>query len=134
MNTMNPLLRKVAEFNKAFKIENQILPIIPDEATATLRYKLALEELDEFGEAVAAQDIVGILDSLADQLYILLGTVHACGLSNAIEDAFYEVHRSNMTKLGEDGEPVYREDGKVIKSPLFDPPDLQRVIKENYLV
>lgn len=134
MNSINPLLRKVAEFNKAFNIENYIVPTIPDEATLELRYKLALEELDEFKEAAAAKDIVGMYDALIDQLYILLGTVHACGMGVALEEGFYEVHRSNMTKLGEDGNPIYREDGKVIKSERYDPPNLQKVLKETYLM
>ena len=99
-----------------------------------LRYKLALEELDEFKEAAAAKDIVGMYDALIDQLYILLGTVHACGMGVALEEGFYEVHRSNMTKLGEDGNPIYREDGKVIKSERYDPPNLQKVLKETYLM
>lgn len=134
MNSINPLLRKVAEFNKAFNIENRMVPTIPDEATLELRYKLALEELDEFKEAAAAKDIVGMYDALIDQLYILLGTVHACGMGVALEEGFYEVHRSNMTKLGEDGNPIYREDGKVIKSERYDPPNLQKVLKETYLM
>ena len=134
MNSINPLLRKVAEFNKAFGIENQMLPTIPDQATLELRYKLALEELDEFKEAADKEDIVGMFDALIDQLYILLGTVHSCGMGIALEDGFYEVHRSNMTKLDKDGKPVYREDGKVIKSERYDPPNLQRIIKETYLL
>lgn len=134
MNSMNPLLRKVAEFNKAFNIENQMLPTVPDQATLTLRYKLALEELEEFKEAADKEDIVGMFDALVDQLYILLGTVHACGMGIALEDGFYEVHRSNMTKLDKDGNPIYREDGKVIKSERYDPPNLQKIIKETYLL
>lgn len=134
MNSINPLLRKVAEFNKAFGIENQMFPTIPDAATLELRYKLALEELDEFKEAAEAGDMAGMLDALVDQLYILLGTVHSCGMGIALEDGFYEVHRSNMTKLDKDGKPVYREDGKVIKSERYDPPNLQRIIKETYLL
>jgi len=134
MNSMNPLLRKVAEFHKAFNIENQMFPTVPDQATIELRYKLALEELDEFKEAAEAGNLVGMLDALVDQLYILLGTVHTCGMGIALEDGFYEVHRSNMTKLDADGKPVYREDGKVIKSDRYDPPNLELVIKETYLL
>lgn len=134
MNSMNPLLRKVAEFHKAFNIENQIVPTIPSKEVIALRYKLALEELEEFKEAAEKEDLVEIFDALVDQLYILLGTVHAFGMGVALEEGFYEVHRSNMTKLGADGKPIYREDGKVIKSDKFDPPNLQRIIKETYLL
>lgn len=134
MNSINPLLRKVAEFNKAFGVENQMLPTVPDKAIIELRYKLALEELDEFKEAAEAGNLTGMLDALVDQLYILLGTVHTCGMGIALEDGFYEVHRSNMTKLDADGKPIYREDGKVIKSDRYDPPNLQRIIKETYLL
>ena len=84
MNSINPLLRKVAEFNKAFGVENQMLPTVPNKATIELRYKLALEELDEFKEAAEAGDLTGMLDALVDQLYILLGTVHTCGMGVAL--------------------------------------------------
>ena len=73
MNSINPLLRKVAEFNKAFGIENQMLPTIPDAATLELRYKLALEELDEFKEAAEAGDMPGMLDALLFRNWIYSG-------------------------------------------------------------
>ena len=86
MNSINPLLRKVAEFHKAFNIESQIVPTIPNKEVIALRYKLALEELEEFKEAAEAGDLTEVFDALVDQLYILLGTVHAFGMGVALEE------------------------------------------------
>jgi len=72
--------------------------------------------------------LVEIADALTDLLYVLLGTFISHGLQDAAEDLFAEVHRSNMTKLGPDGKVIYREDGKVLKPPTFEPPDLRRVL------
>ena len=83
-------------------------------------------------DACQTEDCVKVFDALVDQLYILIGTAHAFGMADALEAGFEEVHRSNMTKLDADGKPVYREDGKVIKSALFQAPDLDKVLKETY--
>lgn len=125
-------LGKVEEFHKAFGVPVNYKPVIPDEQTIQLRYDLAQEELNEFLEACHNKDVTAIFDALVDQLYILLGTAHAFGLGAALEDGFAEVHRSNMTKLDEFGKPVYRADGKVIKSELYERPNLQRVLDETY--
>ena len=129
---MTNQLGQVEEFHKAFGVPVRYLPVIPDEQTIKLRYDLAQEELNEFLEACQNKDITAIFDALVDQLYILLGTAHAFGLGAALEDGFAEVHRSNMTKLDEFGKPVYREDGKVIKSELYEKPNLLRVLAETY--
>jgi predicted HAD superfamily Cof-like phosphohydrolase len=121
-------LGKVEEFHKAFGVPVNYTPVIPDDKTIKLRYELALEELDEFLDACRKKDKVAIFDALVDQLYILLGTAHAFGFGPYLEEGFAEVHRSNMTKLDETGRPVYREDGKVIKSPLYEKPDLVTVL------
>lgn len=121
-------LSKVEEFHKAFGVPVHYKPVIPNEETIKLRYDLAQEELNEFLEACQNKDSVAIFDALVDQLYILLGTAHAFGFGPYLEEGFAEVHRSNMTKLDETGRPVYREDGKVIKSPLYEKPDLVTVL------
>jgi predicted HAD superfamily Cof-like phosphohydrolase len=93
-----------------------------------LRYELGKEELIEYLEACNNDDIVEVTDALADQLYILLGTMVAHGMQGIIKDVFNEVHRSNMSKLGEDGKPIYREDGKVLKGPNYSPPNIGKFL------
>jgi predicted HAD superfamily Cof-like phosphohydrolase len=86
------------------------------------------EENDEYKEACEANDIVGIADALGDQLYILCGTILKHGLQNVIEDIFDEIQSSNMSKLGEDGHPVFREDGKILKGPNYFKPNLNKFL------
>ena len=129
---MKDLVAKVHEFHKAFGVRIEYSPTLPDSKTMRLRYDLAKEELDEFMDACQTEDHVKIFDALVDQLYILIGTAHAFGMADALVAGFNEVHRSNMTKLDASGKPVYREDGKVIKSELFEAPDLNKVLKEIY--
>ena len=80
-----------------------------------LRYNLMKEENEEYLEAAQNDDIIEIADALGDMLYILCGTIIEHGLQHKIEEVFDEIQRSNMSKLGEDGKPIYREDGKVLK-------------------
>ena len=75
-----------------------------------------------------AGDLVEVADALGDMLYILCGTIIEHGLQDKIEEVFAEIQRSNMTKLGADGKPIYREDGKVMKGPNYSPPDLAGVL------
>ena len=93
---------------------------------AQLRQALLDEEVDELRAAVASADVVGIADALADIVYIACGTAHAYGID--LDAVVAEVHRSNMTKLGGDGRPVYRGDGKVLKGPSYEPPRLSEVL------
>jgi predicted HAD superfamily Cof-like phosphohydrolase len=129
---MKNLVSKVYDFHRAFGVGVELSPTLPDAKTMRLRYDLAKEELDEFMDACQTEDCVKIFDALVDQLYILIGTAHAFGMADALEAGFAEVHRSNMTKLDANGKPVYREDGKVIKSELFEAPDLDKVLREIY--
>ena len=87
------------------------------------------EENEEYIEAAENDDIIEVADALGDMLYILCGTIIEHGMTELIEEVFDEIHRSNMSKLGEDGNPVYREDGKVIKGPNFFKPDIAKIIK-----
>jgi predicted HAD superfamily Cof-like phosphohydrolase len=93
-----------------------------------LRYRLMEEETKEYLEACWEGDIVEIADALGDQLYILCGTILKHGLQHKIEEVFDEIQRSNMSKLGENGKPIFRGDGKILKGPNYSPPDIEKII------
>lgn len=93
---------------------------------ASLRLDLIEEELDELTDAVVKGDVVEIADALADILYVTYGAAHTFGIP--IDEVFAEVHRSNMTKLGADGKPVLRADGKAMKGPNYEPPQVAKII------
>ena len=95
-----------------------------------LRFELMKEENEEYLEAVQNNDIVEIADALGDMLYILCGTILEHGLQNKIDAVFDEIQRSNMSKLGEDGKPIYREDGKVMKGPNYFKPNFEAILKQ----
>jgi len=126
---MREQLNALVEFHRAMNVYYTDKPTahLPADVAA-VRLSLLEEELDEYRQALAAGDLVEIADALTDLLYVLLGTFISHGLQDAAEDLFAEVHRSNMTKLGPDGKVIYREDGKVLKPPTFEPPDLRRVL------
>lgn len=94
-----------------------------------LRFELMKEENEEYLEAVHNNDLVEIADALGDMLYILCGTILEHGLQHKIEAVFDEIQRSNMSKLGEDGKPIYREDGKVMKGPNYFKPNFESILK-----
>jgi predicted HAD superfamily Cof-like phosphohydrolase len=94
-----------------------------------LRFELMKEENEEYLEAVQNNDLVEIADALGDMLYILCGTILEHGLQHKIEAVFDEIQRSNMSKLGEDGKPIYREDGKVMKGPNYFKPNFEAILK-----
>ncbi len=94
------------------------------------RLQLLQEELTELAEAMGGADIVGCLDGLTDIQYVLDGVYLALGLHTLKMPAFKEVQRSNMSKLGEDGQPIINEAGRVVKGPNYSPPDLESVLKE----
>ncbi len=85
------------------------------------------EENEEYLEAARAGDLVEVADALGDMLYILCGTILQHGMQDVIEEVFLEIQRSNMSKLGADGQPIHRADGKVMKGPNYTPPDLSFV-------
>ena len=95
-----------------------------------LRFNLMKEENEEYLEAVQNNDLIEVADALGDMLYILCGTILEQGLQHKIEEVFDEIQKSNMSKLGEDGKPIYREDGKVMKGPNYFKPDFSKVIKQ----
>ena len=116
---------KVREFMEAFEQEVKKKPEWPDADTVKLRVDLIEEEYDELKQAVYSYDgtITDVADALCDILYVVYGMAHSYGID--IDECFREVHVSNMSKLGEDGKPIYREDGKVVKGPNYRPPDLK---------
>jgi len=94
-----------------------------------LRFNLMKEENEEYLEAVQNNDIVEIADALGDMLYILCGTILEHGLQHKIEAVFDEIQRSNMSKLDANGQPIYRADGKVLKSELYFKPDIAKILQ-----
>ena len=119
----------VEEFMTAFDQDVQKKAAMPDRKTAMLRLKLILEEYEELETAVEEHHLVGIADALTDILYVTYGAGHAFGIN--LDECFEEVHESNMSKLGPDGKPIYRDDGKVMKGPDYREPDLRKVLKCN---
>ncbi len=117
---------KVNIFMDAFGQEVKRSPEFPDLDTVALRYELIKEELQELFVAMAEKDIVEVADALTDILYVTYGAGHAFGID--LDACFREVQRSNMSKLGEDGKPIYREDGKILKGPDYSEPDLKKVL------
>ena len=121
---------RVHEFMKVFGQEIKEKPAWPDGETMELRIDLIEEELGEFKDAILSADgtLVDVADALSDLLYVVYGAGHSFGLD--LDACFKEVHRSNMSKLDERGNPIYREDGKVLKGPDFTEPDLESMIYE----
>ena len=93
-----------------------------------LRFNLMKEENEEYLQAAQDQDLIEIGDALGDMLYILCGTIIAHGFQDKIESIFDEIQRSNMSKLGADGKPIFRKDGKVMKGPNYFKPDLKKIL------
>ena len=93
-----------------------------------LRFDLMDEENKEYYEAAQRGDLVEVADALGDMLYILCGTILEHGMQYKIEEVFVEIQKSNMSKLGEDGKPIYREDGKVLKGPGYFKPDIKGIL------
>ena len=129
--TLSEVLSEVEKFHKAFGIKNHYNPETNlTEAECVLRFKLMKEENEEYLEAAKCGDIVEIADALGDQLYILCGTILRHGLQDKIVEVFQEIQRSNMSKLDKDGKPIYREDGKVLKSELYFKPDIRSILNK----
>jgi len=126
---MKNKLEAVKEFHTAFKIGYRETPKADLGIEKNmLRYKLMREENEEYLEAANNNDLVEVADALGDMLYILCGTIIEHGLQHKIEAVFNEIQRSNMSKLGEDGQPIYREDGKVLKGPNYFKPNIETIL------
>ncbi|MFZ9847134.1 MAG: hypothetical protein ACO3EE_03145 [Flavobacteriales bacterium] len=124
-------INKVKEFHEAFGILNNEAPTTQlSKEEIQLRFDLIKEENEEYLEAANNGDIVEIADALGDQLYILFGTMLKHGLQYKIEEVFDEIQKSNMSKLGADGKPIYREDGKVMKGPNYFKPNIKSILEK----
>jgi len=118
---------KVGLFMTTFGQEVKNKPNLSSEKINNLRISLINEELEEFKEAIKNNDLKEAIDALTDILYVTYGAGHAFGVN--LDECFNEVQRSNMSKLGEDGKPIYNEAGKVMKGPSYFKPDLSKFIK-----
>lgn len=130
MSKLYEKIQSVEEFHDIFKIGNASEITLIGERDYTLRYNLIKEENEEYLEACKNGDIIEIADALGDQLYILFGTILKHGLQHKIEEVYDEIHRSNMSKLDEQGNPIYREDGKILKSNLYFRPNIKSVLDQ----
>ncbi len=132
MQTLSETIEKVKKFHAVFGLASGDQPEGNlDEETVKLRHRLMEEENDEYLLAASNGDLEGIADALGDKLYILCGTIVAHGLQDCIAEVFNEIHRSNMSKLGANGKPVRREDGKILKGEGYFEPDIGSIIDEN---
>ena len=128
---MKNKIAAVHAFHTAFKLNIQEKPTAHiSEERKQLRYELMKEENEEYLEAAKNNDLVEVADALGDMLYILCGTIIEHGMQDKIEAVFNEIQRSNMSKLGEDGKPIYREDGKVLKGPNYFKPNIAEILEK----
>ncbi len=128
---MKNKIKAVTEFHNAFGLGVKETPIVNiGEDKKILRFNLMKEENEEYLEAVQNNDLVETADALGDMLYILCGTIIEHGMQDKIEEVFNEIQRSNMSKLGADGKPIYREDGKVMKGPNYFKPNIASILKK----
>ena len=126
---LREVLSNVAEFHTAFRVPNADAPHATlTREEALLRHRLMAEENDEYLEAAENGDVVEVADALGDQLYILAGTMMRHGMQDVIAKVFREIHASNMSKLGSKGEPILREDGKVMKGPNYFRPNIAGIL------
>ncbi|MBL7931508.1 MAG: nucleoside triphosphate pyrophosphohydrolase family protein [Bacteroidia bacterium] len=128
MSKLHEKIKSVEEFHNVFQIGNADNMKLIEEKDYMLRYNLIKEENEEYLEACKNGDLVEIADALGDQLYILFGTILKHGLQHKIEEVYDEIHRSNMSKLDENGNPIFREDGKIMKSNLYFKPDIKKIL------
>jgi predicted HAD superfamily Cof-like phosphohydrolase len=129
---MKKQIESVHKFHTAFQLGMNNSPIANiTERRNKLRFELMKEENEEYLEAAQNDDLVEVADALGDMLYILCGTIIEHGMQDIIEDVFDEIQRSNMSKLGADGLPIYREDGKVLKGPSYFQPNFESILN-NY--
>lgn len=134
MDNNNPLhfrdiINHVREFHDSFLIPNNERPtLLKQREEYELRHRLMHEENEEYLQACENENLAEIADALGDQLYILCGTLLRHGLQHKIEEIFLEIQRSNMSKLDSDGKPIFREDGKVLKSELYFKPNIHSIL------
>jgi len=126
---MKNKIKAVAQFHHSFGLGVAEEPKANlGSAKNQLRFNLMDEENKEYYEAAENNDLVEVADALGDMLYILCGTILEHGMQHIIEEVFEEIQRSNMSKLGADGQPIYREDGKVLKGPDYFKPNIKGIL------
>ncbi len=125
-------IKDTQEFSNTFGLK--VSPTFSfDKALMYKQHSLIMEEVEELEDAITASDQTEVLDAVVDIMYLCYNTLNASGLHSVFLEAWDEVHRSNMSKLGEDGKPIYREDGKVIKGPNFFRPNIAGIVYEEFL-
>lgn len=128
--TLKETIQAVETFHNAFGIANNDKPTVElSENDIKLRHRLMQEENEEYLEAAQNGDLIEVADALGDMLYILCGTILKHGLQDKIAEVFQEIQRSNMSKLDANGKPIYREDGKVMKSDLYFKPNIKQILE-----
>ena len=126
---MKKKILAVKEFHKAFKLDYLEEPKADLGVNKNnLRFNLMKEENEEYLEAANNNDMVEVADALGDMLYILCGTIIEHGMQHKIDEVFSEIQNSNMSKLGKDGNPIYRDDGKVLKGPNYFKPNIKGIL------
>ena len=111
---------------EAYGQDIPLSPTWPDSATQNLRMALIDEEVGELRDSLKNRDMIGVADALTDILYVVYGAGQAFGID--LDECYNEVHRSNLTKLGEDGRPIKDENGKVMKGPNYEEPNLEQYL------
>ncbi len=128
---MKDKISAVEAFHNAFGITNRETPIaFTNDKEIKLRFDLMAEENEEYLEAAKNNDLIEVADALGDMLYILCGTILSHGMQHKIETIFNEIQKSNMSKLGADQKPIYREDGKVMKGPNYFKPNIKAILEK----
>jgi predicted HAD superfamily Cof-like phosphohydrolase len=128
---MEKQILSVVKFQEAFGIKTPSQPKMLSRARKKLRQNLLEEEVKELKDA---NNVLDVADAICDILYITLGTAHEHGLSDRLVMLFDEVHSSNMSKIGEDGKAIFREDGKVLKPESYRAPNLRPIIERDFSV
>jgi len=126
-NNNESIIQSIKEFNSAFGLPMSKKPCLIDKNQFNLKYNLLKEELDEYLEACEKEDLVEVCDSIVDMFYVLAGFIVQHGIDNQFLDMFYEVHKSNMSKL-ENGKVLRRHDGKVMKGSEYFKPNLKKYL------
>jgi predicted HAD superfamily Cof-like phosphohydrolase len=130
VQSLKDKIGKVREFHDTFRVPANENPAHVRNELVELRHRLMQEENDEYLDACKKGDIHLIADALGDQMYILFGTIITHGLQHKIEEVFDEIHRINMSKLDDDRKPIFREDGKVLKSNNYFLPDIKSILEK----
>lgn len=127
---MQKQINAVKLFHETYKVPFKEEPGLATPDFHELRFKLMAEENEEYITAANEGNITEVADALGDMLYILCGTIITHGMQHKIEEVFDEIQRSNMSKLGADGKPIYREDGKVLKGPNYFRPNIKSILEK----